>query len=120
MESVDIVAKRRCQLEDPGMPRSDRRYGSPRWRKLTKDIQRRDLWQCGYCGRPSWCADHRLRPDLGGDFWDLANLVAACRSCNVKRRYNPDWTPAPPKPRPFQPSRWRLVVADYSKKPKIG
>ena len=76
------------------MPRSDRRYGSPRWRKLTCQIQARDLWECQYCGRASWCADHVIRPDLGGDFWDPANLVAACQSCNTARRYNGDaWLP---------------------------
>jgi 5-methylcytosine-specific restriction endonuclease McrA len=100
------------------MVKSDKRYGTPRWRKLTKDIQRRDLWQCAYCGRPSWCADHRVRPDLGGHFWDPANLVAACRGCNVRRRYNPDWEPFPAPRSPFRASPWRTLAADYTKKPK--
>ena len=101
------------------MSRSDRRYGIPAWRKLTREIQARDHWQCQYCGRPSWCADHVLRPDQGGSFWDPSNLVAACRSCNTGRRYGDAWVP--PRLRSSSPSSVRPVAFRPAllKKPRI-
>jgi 5-methylcytosine-specific restriction endonuclease McrA len=76
------------------MPRTDRRYGSPRWRKLTHAIQVRDLWTCQYCGGPSSLTDHVIPVVHGGSFWDESNLVACCRSCNQGRRQNGEaWVP---------------------------
>lgn len=92
------------------MARTDRRYGSPRWQRLTRDVQRRDLYACHWCGRPSELTDHVIRSDQRPDlFWDPANLVAACRSCNTGRRYHGDaWTPpqrtnTTPRPPPLRP-----------------
>jgi hypothetical protein len=77
------------------MPRTDKRYGSPRWRKLTRQIQVRDLWQCVYCGAPSQLTDHVVAVVHGGSFWDESNLAACCRSCNQGRRQNGDaWVPS--------------------------
>ena len=102
--------------------RHDKRYGSGAWRKLTREIQRRDAWTCQYCGKPSWCADHVIRPDEGGPFFDPANLRAACRSCNTGRRYHgPDWTPPNRRPQlvPARPSSWpATITTDYSRKPR--
>jgi 5-methylcytosine-specific restriction endonuclease McrA len=76
------------------VPRTDKRYGSPRWRKLTRQIQVRDLWQCVYCGAPSQLTDHVVAVVHGGSFWDESNLAACCRSCNQGRRQNGDaWVP---------------------------
>lgn len=101
------------------MPRTDKRYGSPRWRKLTRQIQIRDHWQCVYCGAPSQLTDHVIAVVHGGDFWDQGNLVACCRSCNQGRRQNGDaWVPPS---RRLTSSRWRVPVSSYSsKKPRIS
>jgi 5-methylcytosine-specific restriction endonuclease McrA len=103
--------------------RTDKRYGSPRWRKLTRTIQARDAWACRYCGGPSQLTDHILAVVHGGDFWDPANLAACCRSCNQGRRQNGDaWQPHN-RPRPVaMAGPYRVLRTDYSRKPspRIG
>jgi 5-methylcytosine-specific restriction endonuclease McrA len=104
------------------MTARDRRYGSPRWRKLTRAIQVRDLWQCQYCGGPSSLTDHVIRADEAPWlFWDESNLKACCRSCNQGRRQNGDaWLPTNRWGMPRQPlvSRGLTVTTDYSRRPK--
>ncbi len=41
---------------------------------------------CAYCGRPAEMVDHRV-PHKGDMrlFWDRANWVASCRSCNSRK-----------------------------------
>ena len=97
--------------------RTDRRYGSPRWRKLTRAIQRRDLFTCQYCGRPSQLTDHVIRADVAPDlFWEPMNLVACCRSCNQGRRQNGDaWIP--PNQRQASPGPARFT--EVRMKPRV-
>lgn len=107
------------------MTAKDRRYGSPRWRKLTRAIQVRDLWQCQYCGAPSRLTDHVVPVVHGGAFWDESNLKACCWSCNQGRRQNGDaWVPPNRRGiarRPLE-GRGLTVATDYSRrsKPRIG
>jgi 5-methylcytosine-specific restriction endonuclease McrA len=100
------------------MPRTDPRYGSPRWRKLTRTIQVRDLWTCRYCGRPSSLTDHIIPVVHGGPFWDEANLAACCRSCNQGRRQNGEaWVP----PNRRESTAGRVVpFRPVQVKPRIG
>ncbi len=71
--------------------RTDKRYHSTAWRRLTGEIQRRDVYTCHWCGGPSSLIDHVIRSDEAPErFFDPSNLVAACRSCNQGRRQNGD------------------------------
>jgi 5-methylcytosine-specific restriction endonuclease McrA len=96
------------------MPKTDPRYGSPRWRKLTKEVQVRDLWTCQYCFRGSELTDHIVAVVHGGDFWDPANLAACCRSCNQGRRQNGEaWVPPTRRERVVQADSPRRLVTPF-------
>jgi 5-methylcytosine-specific restriction endonuclease McrA len=64
---------------------TDPRYGLARWKKLRAAILDRDEATCQYCGGPATTVDHVVAHSKGGDFWDPANLVAACASCNYSK-----------------------------------
>ena len=65
-------------------------FGTRRWRRLSKAIVQRDGGWCQLryekCRSRATTADHIVRPEEGGAFWDPANLQAACVSCNVAKR----------------------------------
>jgi hypothetical protein len=67
-------------------------YSSAAWRKLAKGV-RDNATGCAWCGASGVyiSADHiasiRDRPDLA---LEPSNVVAACRSCQERRKYNPD------------------------------
>jgi 5-methylcytosine-specific restriction endonuclease McrA len=45
----------------------------------------RDSWKCQYCGGPAETVDHLVPRSRGGAHsWE--NVVAACKSCNSKKR----------------------------------
>ena len=62
-------------------------YGSAAWKRLRTSVLEEAGYRCRYCGRPADTADHvqpvRLRPDLA---LDAGNVVAACRSCQERRK----------------------------------
>ena len=65
-------------------------YGTYRWKVMRRGVLRRDGYICqlrmkGCTGRATQ-ADHTLRPEEGGAFFDQANLKASCKSCNVAKR----------------------------------
>ena len=70
----------------PLTPVSDRRYGSPRWKKLRLGILRRDNYQCQIrgpnCRGTANTVNHRLAVSEGGAFFDPENLEASCGACN--------------------------------------
>jgi 5-methylcytosine-specific restriction endonuclease McrA len=51
---------------------------------LRAEVLERDGYTCGYCGRPAQEVDHRLPLARGGSD-NPANLVAACRCCNLAK-----------------------------------
>ena len=65
---------------------SDPRYGTPAWKRLRRIILERDGGRCQMTGPRcvgyATEADHIEAIADGGDFWNPANLRAACRPCN--------------------------------------
>jgi 5-methylcytosine-specific restriction endonuclease McrA len=71
------------------MTAADARYQTRQWKALAYAIRDRDrgLCQIRAKGCTTWATavDHVTSPVEGGDFWDPANLRAACRPCNSSR-----------------------------------
>lgn len=62
-----------------------KRTGRP-WQRIKARVIRRDQGICHICGRPGAdTADHLVPVARGGDWYDLANLAAAHRRCNMSR-----------------------------------
>ncbi len=67
-------------------------YQSAPWKKLARAVVEAAN-RCAYCGASDvpLTADHvltlRRRPDLR---LEPSNLVAACRSCQLRKQYGPD------------------------------
>lgn len=62
-------------------------YHSGKWRKVRKQVYKRDGHECTECGA-SECelhAHHLERPINGGPKFDLDNLVTLCRDCHMNR-----------------------------------
>ena len=55
------------------------------WRKVRALVLERDNWTCGYCGLAAITVDHRIPLAEGGARLDPSNMIACCRSCNVRR-----------------------------------
>lgn len=81
---------------------SARPYDNPIWKPLRQSILQRDNHTCRI--QLEGCTTHADRVDhitgwkQGGAWYDPANLQAACRSCNITKRYQGD-TPTTPEPR---------------------
>jgi 5-methylcytosine-specific restriction enzyme A len=67
----------------------DPRYWTPEWKALRRWVLRRDREMCQIrgpkCTHHATEADHIVSVADGGDFFDPANLRAACRPCNAGR-----------------------------------
>jgi 5-methylcytosine-specific restriction enzyme A len=65
-------------------------YGTRAWRAIRLVVLRRDRWTCQLrypgCRTVARSVDHIVRPQDGGAPFDLANLRAACVSCNTYKR----------------------------------
>jgi len=81
------------QFELPTVILLQRYVRIPNARKVPvsrRGVLRRDLHECGYCGKSANTIDHILPKSRGGqDTWE--NLVACCLRCNNKKS---DKTPA--------------------------
>jgi len=65
--------------------RVNKRKGSTsRWRKLRKEILKRDDFRCLYCGGPATHVDHVTPLDKGGTD-EPDNLASACATCNLRK-----------------------------------
>lgn len=82
-------------------------YHSTAWKRLARAVVDAAS-ECAWCHVPAWraklTADHILRvvdrPDLA---LDPSNVVAACRSCQERRKYRPDvsmWAEWERRPQP--------------------
>jgi len=101
----------------PKPRRSDRRYGSQRWRKLAKRIVKRDPWCFARgCDNRSTHADHiqPTSPDMPDAlFFSEWNLRGACYGHNRARAWGIDFDNEFGERRPRNPFAFR-------RKPKIG
>lgn len=102
--------------------------GSAAWKNVRRVVLVRDLWTCRYCGDPADRVDHVIPAELAPALHnDPANLVAACRSCNISKRAMTieEWYERAGKPLPswYRPAhetpapdtRWTPIVRDYSR-----
>ena len=87
-ESSDVLHSARLSLAIPSVIRLRQfvrvpyRWKAPLNRRL---VFARDNHRCQYCGGPAESIDHVIPRSKGGEHsWD--NVVAACRSCNVRKR----------------------------------
>jgi 5-methylcytosine-specific restriction endonuclease McrA len=69
------------------MASTDARYQTMAWRRTRQAVIDRDLGLCQMrrpkCTHFATEADHIVAVVDGGDFYDPANLRAACRTCNA-------------------------------------
>ena len=56
-----------------------------RWKKVRLRILQRDSYTCAYCGDSANEVDHIVPLKRGGSD-DPENLVACCRTCNIRKK----------------------------------
>ena len=80
-------ALRPCEAHarKPFAVRSYRSVGGRAWQRTRERILARDGYRCCYCGGPAEVVDHIINRAHGGND-DDANLAAACRDCNERKR----------------------------------
>ena len=60
------------------------------WKKIRIKVLERDSYTCNYCGDVANEVDHIFPKSRGGeDTYD--NLVACCRTCNIKKKDKTDF-----------------------------
>ena len=65
---------------------ADRWRSGRRWQTIRQLVLIRDNYVCHLCGHAgATTADHVIPVALGGAPYDLANLKAACASCNRRK-----------------------------------
>jgi hypothetical protein len=68
------------------MALSKKQYRSTaQWKKIRITVLNRDAYTCAYCGDVATEVDHVYPKSKGGED-TLDNLVAACRSCNSRKK----------------------------------
>jgi hypothetical protein len=110
--SAVVGEQARADLSPQSVPaRSDRRYGSRRWRQTAKAVLRRDLYVCRIvegCPVRASVADHVIPTYPGMPdslFFGLGNLRAGCQGHNKARGFAPEVKPA---------GSTAVVTKDYS------
>lgn len=84
-----------------------------KWKKLRLIVLRRDSYTCAYCSDVATEVDH-VHPRSKGGSDDIDNLVACCRTCNIRKKDKTDFflngnsTP-PVFPRHPSPKQSKLV-----------
>ena len=59
-------------------------YNSVRWRRIRREIFKRDRFKCVTCGGSGRLeCHHKKEVALGGSFFDAVNLETICRSCHI-------------------------------------
>lgn len=89
-----LTSKTRCAEHQRGRDRARNAaradamafYLTPRWRRLRDEVVR--VGRCHWCGVTGkrLVGDHVVPVSRGGAEFDRSNVVAACYSCNNRRR----------------------------------
>ena len=79
------------------------------WREVRKRILERDHYTCRWCHGYATEVDHVIPLTRGGPRLDPANLVASCKSCNLRRARESDATNGRRRKRPRVNARTRRV-----------
>ena len=58
---------------------------SHKYKQLRLKVLHRDNHVCYYCGNDATQVDHVVAIIKGGDCYDMDNMVAACRRCNIAK-----------------------------------
>jgi len=99
--------------------------------ELRRDLYRAQIGRCRYCDRPMKLArrlkgdprectiDHVVPLSRGGTF-DLDNLVAACRECNIEKGQRLAVPPAPPTAKPPRFGVIRFIPLPEAGNPLAG
>lgn len=121
-ESGDYLRTPRNPYPVPSIIRLKRLVRRPPGRLALnrRNILRRDGYTCQYCGKKGGelTVDHVLPKSRGGrGIWE--NLVAACRSCNLKKKNRtPEEAGMKLARRPIMPRHTLLLVADLPNLPE--
>lgn len=78
-------AQQRQRAYEASRPTAPERGYTSEYRRNRAIVLGRDDYTCRYCGKPAVVVDHVIPLSAGGDS-SLANLVAACTSCNRRRQ----------------------------------
>lgn len=73
--------------------RSANEYHTSRWTKESKAFRYKKI--CFYCKEKgivteAQCTDHKVPPEVYGDFWDKSNWVPSCTKCNNEKGLTTD------------------------------
>ena len=60
------------------------------WKRIRLQVLRRDAYTCTYCGMPDANEVDHVYPKSRGGEDTLDNLVACCRTCNIKKKDSTD------------------------------
>lgn len=69
--------------------RKSRGISSAEWERIAHAVKERDGWRCRECGGAGALEAHHVIPVHAGGSDDLANLVALCRTCHIRKHTAP-------------------------------
>jgi 5-methylcytosine-specific restriction endonuclease McrA len=64
---------------------TNKALGSKKWKDIRLRVLARDGYVCYICGGEATQVDHVIPRTKMGDMWDMDNLAAVCRTCNIKK-----------------------------------
>ena len=85
------TAKEKASKPHQGRKERSSLYDSTKWRNLRDSILLRDNYLCKLCGVPvkeapgDYAIDHIKPVNLGGAFFEVANLQTLCKRCHERK-----------------------------------
>ncbi len=64
---------------------TNKALGSKKWKDIRLRVLARDGYVCYICGGEATQVDHVIPRTKMGDMWDMDNLAAICRRCNLMK-----------------------------------
>jgi hypothetical protein len=64
---------------------TNKALGSKKWKDIRLRVLARDGRVCYLCQGEATQVDHIVPRTKMGDMWDMDNLAAVCRTCNIKK-----------------------------------
>jgi 5-methylcytosine-specific restriction endonuclease McrA len=64
---------------------TNKALGSKKWKDIRLRVLARDGYVCYICGGEATQVDHVIPRTKMGDMWDMDNLAAICRRCNISK-----------------------------------